>query len=238
MARRKKIIFFTGAGISQESGIDTFRDSGGIWEQHTIEQVATATAMYENTETVLEFFNDRRLALGNTLPNKAHELIAKLEEDFDVEVITQNVDDLHERAGSSNVTHLHGELTKVCSMKNHKISHDIGYNTIRMGELASDGEQLRPDVVLFGEDVPKLEVAQTKMWDADIIVVVGTSLSVYPAANLVGYGKNSAKYYFINPEKTGETLMYSYPHLSKAKFILKKATAGMEELYSKLVDKE
>jgi len=225
-----KIVFFTGAGVSQESGINTFRDKGGLWENYSIAQVATATAWEENTEVCIDFYNKRRKELESVHPNKAHELIAKLEDDFDVTVITQNVDNLHERAGSTKVLHLHGELTKVRSNKDPKMITEIGYKPISLGDKAEDGTQLRPHVVLFGEDVPMLFTARDICSEAEVFVVIGSSLEVYPASNLIMDSNPMAKLYNINPDATPQ----DFTHMG-IEDISEKATKGMEILYKKLM---
>ena len=181
----KKIVVLTGAGISAESGLSTFRDSGGLWDGHDISEVASIDGWYKNPEKVLEFYNTRRKQLVNVKPNKAHLFLAKLENNHDVTIITQNVDDLHERAGSSNIIHLHGELTKARSEINPKILVDIQYKDIAIGDMAEDGYKLRPAIVWFGEMVPLIETAANIIKNADYLIVIGTSLEVYPAANLV-----------------------------------------------------
>lgn len=183
---KKRIVVLTGAGISAESGLKTFRDSDGLWEGYNIEDVATPRAWKKNPQLVLDFYNMRRKNVADAKPNAAHFGLAELEKDFDVTIITQNIDDLHERAGSTNVIHLHGEIFKMCSEKNKNIVQEIRKD-IHLGDLAEDGEQYRPFIVWFEESVPKIEEAIPVISDADIFVVVGTSLVVYPAAGLVNY---------------------------------------------------
>lgn len=178
------VVVLTGAGISAESGLSTFRDSGGLWEQYSIEDVATPEAFARNPELVLDFYNQRRKQLGSVEPNAAHLALAELEQSHQVTVITQNVDDLHERAGSSTVVHLHGELTKVRSSKVPDLIYDRGYGEICLGDTCEQGSQLRPHVVWFGEAVPMIEAAAEIVPNADHLLIVGTSLQVYPAAGL------------------------------------------------------
>jgi NAD-dependent deacetylase len=183
---KKKLVVLTGAGISAESGLKTFRDSDGLWEGYDIEEVATATAWRRNPALVQEFYNMRRKNVMEAQPNEAHYILAELEGDFDVTIITQNIDDLHERAGSSNIVHLHGEILKMRSEKDESLIYPIKGN-IKMGDLAEDGAQLRPHIVWFEEPVPMIEEAARITKTAEIFVIVGTSLAVYPAAGLVNY---------------------------------------------------
>ncbi len=196
----KKIAVLSGAGVSAESGIKTFRDSNGLWEEYRVEDVASIDGWHRNRELVLEFYNARRRALQNAKPNEAHKIIASLQDDFDVCVITQNVDNLHERAGSNKIIHLHGELTKARSVKDEFITYDIGYNDIKLGDKAPDGGQLRPFIVWFGESVPELGRAAKEVGKADILIIIGTSLNVYPAAGLIHYTKPGCKIYLIDPQ--------------------------------------
>lgn len=179
------IVVLTGAGISAESGLSTFRDNGGLWEQHSVYDVATPEAFARNQDLVLRFYNDRRRQLETAQPNQAHRLLAELESRYRVTVVTQNVDDLHERGGSTNVVHLHGELTKARSSRHPDLVYDIGYRDIQSGETCERGAQLRPHIVWFGEEVPMLETAAELVRTADHLLIVGTSLQVYPAAGLV-----------------------------------------------------
>lgn len=196
----KKVVVLSGAGVSAESGIKTFRDSNGLWEEYKVEDVASIDGWYKNKELVLNFYNARRRALQNAEPNDAHKIIAQLESDFDVTVVTQNVDNLHERAGSTKIIHLHGELTKARSVKDEFTTYDIGYNDINLGDKAPDGGQLRPFIVWFGESVPELGRAAKEVEKADILIIIGTSLNVYPAAGLVHYTKPGCKIYLIDPQ--------------------------------------
>ena len=224
----KKLVILTGAGISAESGIKTFRDSDGLWENHRIEDVATYSGWIKNKQLVLDFYNLRHKDLKNAQPNDAHYILAELEKDFDVQIITQNVDDLHERGGSSNVLHLHGELTKMRSTKNNKVykwSYDVD---LKIDSVAEDGTELRPHIVWFGEDVPKRHEAMDLVESADIFVIIGTSLEVYPAAGLIDYVKDGIPIYLVNPEDV-------YDGWRKVKHIKKVATKGVKELKEKLL---
>lgn len=205
---RKKITVLTGAGVSAESGISTFRDSDGLWENHKVEDVASIEGWYKDKAVVLEFYNARRAQLPQVNPNPAHLAIASLEEEYDVTVVTQNVDNLHERAGSTRIIHLHGELTKVrpenCCNEMDGFSEetvfDIGSEAVAVGDLAPNGAQLRPHIVWFGEAVPKIDAAIDAVEAADILLIVGTSLQVYPAAGLYRYAKSDTPIYIIDPK--------------------------------------
>jgi NAD-dependent protein deacetylase/lipoamidase len=194
---KKKLVVLTGAGISAESGLKTFRDSDGLWEGYNVEDVATPRAWRKNPQLVLDFYNYRRKNVLDAQPNAAHTGLAELEKNFDVHIITQNIDDLHERAGSSNVLHLHGSIFKMRSEKDEKFSYEIKGN-MKLGDLAEDGTQLRPHIVWFEEAVPKIEEAIPIVRSADIFVVVGTSLVVYPAAGLVNYAAAEIPKYIID----------------------------------------
>ncbi len=208
MKSSKKIAVLTGAGVSAESGISTFRDSDGLWENHNVEDVASIRGWYRNPGLVLDFYNERRAQLATSKPNAAHIAIAALEENYNVTVITQNIDNLHEAAGSTNVIHLHGELTKVrpencCNDRDgysESTVFDIGYGEIHVGDLAPNGAQLRPHIVWFGEAVPKIEKAIDIVEAADIMLIVGTSLQVYPAAGLYRYARTDIPIYIIDPK--------------------------------------
>jgi NAD-dependent deacetylase len=197
----KKLVVLTGAGISAESGINTFRDTAGFWEGHEVMEVASPEGYLANPELVLDFYNQRRQQLLEVNPNKAHINLAKLESDFKVEIITQNVDDLHERAGSSNITHLHGELLKVRSTLDENNVLDWRKDLL-LGDLCKKRSQLRPHIVWFGEAVPLLEKAIEITQTADILVIIGTSMQVYPAASLINYVKPNTPIYFIDPKPT------------------------------------
>lgn len=229
MKKKKKLVFITGAGMSAESGIRTFRDSNGLWEEYPVMKVASIQGYHEDPELVIRFYNDRRRQLLECEPNEGHRLVAALENDYDVTVVTQNVDNLHERAGSTNVIHLHGELMKATSSDNPNDPNCIveipsDNPGIHIGDKANDGSQLRPFIVWFGEAVPKIEPAIIEVSQADIVVIIGTSLNVYPAAGLINYANNDAKMYLIDPKpvKTGSLL--------DIHVIQKGASEGMKEL--------
>jgi NAD-dependent deacetylase len=184
---KKRLVILSGAGISAESGLRTFRDSNGLWENHRVEDVASPEGFERNPELVLEFYNQRRRGAAEAVPNVSHKVLVELEDYFDVDIITQNVDDLHERAGSSNVLHLHGKLTQARSVKDANKVFEIGNKDIALGDLAKDRGQLRPNIVWFGEAVPMIEPAIEITSRADFFIVIGTSLQVYPAASLIHY---------------------------------------------------
>jgi NAD-dependent deacetylase len=194
-----KLVVFTGAGISKESGLHTFRDADGLWNNFKIEEVCTPEALRKDPKKVLDFYNDIRRKVIVAEPNAAHKAIAELEEDYDVTVITQNIDDLHERAGSTNVLHLHGDITKTRSIHESRIFYPYTED-IKVGDLAEDGYQLRPHVVFFGESVPAIAEAKVHTLEADILVIIGTSLEVYPAANVVSYIRQGTPIYAVGPE--------------------------------------
>lgn len=224
----KKIVVLTGAGVSAESGIKTFRDTDGLWEGHDIHDVATPEAWQLNPKLVLDFYNQRRKQLLSVKPNSAHEILVLLEKIYDVTIITQNIDDLHERAGSSKVIHLHGELRKVRSTKDKSIIYQWDHD-LKLGDYCDLKSQLRPHIVWFGEDVPKLSLAEEITHKADILLIIGTSMQVYPAANLIYHIKENTPIYFIDPK----------PNINENQFknltiISKTATKGMELLYSLL----
>lgn len=197
----KKLVVLSGAGMSAESGIKTFRDTGGLWEEYDVTEVATPMAWWKNRDLVLRFYNERRRQLENVSPNDGHLGIARLEKHFDVTVITQNVDNLHERAGSTKIVHLHGELTKVRSTADPSLIYEIGYKDINPGDNCEKGSQLRPHIVWFGEAVPMMDEAARITSEADIFVVVGSSLNVYPAAGLIGYAPDHASLWLIDPNE-------------------------------------
>jgi NAD-dependent deacetylase len=196
----KRLIVFSGAGMSAESGIPTFRGSDGLWENHRLEDVATPEAWERDPVLVLEFYNQRRKAVLEAQPNEGHQLIARWQDEFDVTVITQNIDDLHERAGSTNVLHLHGEIRKSRSTANSQLVYPIENWQLHIGDMCENGAQLRPHIVWFGEDVPMLEIAANKISEADIFLVVGTSLQVYPAAGLVHYALQATQKFIVDPQ--------------------------------------
>jgi NAD-dependent deacetylase len=220
---KKKIVVLTGAGISAESGLKTFRDSDGLWEGYDVMEVATPGGWKRNPQLVLDFYNMRRKDVAAAMPNAAHIGLAVLEKDFDITIITQNIDDLHERAGSKNVLHLHGEIFKMRSETNESIIREIK-GDINLGDVAKDGGQYRPHIVWFEEPVPKIQEAIAIVYTADIFVVIGTSLAVYPAASLVNYVEISTPKYVIDKK---------VPQLSPMKnltIIEKPATKGIEDL--------
>ena len=225
----KKLVVLTGAGISAESGIKTFRDSDGLWENYRIEDVCTHDAWLHNTKVVIDFYNQRRKELYNTKPNAAHEALVKLEDKYDIQIITQNIDDLHERAGSRHVLHLHGELKKVRSSVDDDLIYDLDGWELKMGMKCEKGSQLRPHVVFFGEAVPNIMPAAELAQQADIFVVIGTSLAVYPAAGLINYVSNSCPKYLVDPKDV------SVSHIPNLTFIRKKAGEGVPELVDKLL---
>lgn len=225
----KKLVVLTGAGISAESGMSTFRDAGGLWDNYPVGQVATPEGYRKNPELVTEFYNNLRRQLLRIQPNGAHQAIADLEKRYEVTVITQNVDNLHERAGSSKVIHLHGELMKVCSSRNPYDSRYIEELTpenceVKFDDQAGDGSPLRPFIVWFGEPVPKIEEAAREVSQADLFLIIGTSLVVYPAAGLLGYASSGIPVYLIDPAEVG------IPSGHSVHFIRKGATEGMKEL--------
>lgn len=225
----QKIVILTGAGVSAESGVQTFRDSDGLWNGHDIMEVASPEGWKKNKEFVLDFYNQRRVQLLQVQPNIAHKKLLELEKKFRVDIITQNVDDLHERAGSKNVLHLHGELLKVKSTTNEKLVYDWKKD-LNIGDLCEDNSQLRPHVVWFGEDVPKLEEAVKITQEADILIIIGTSMQVYPAANLVNFTKPNIPIYFIDPK----------PFVNKnydlnLTFIIEKASVGVSKVVDELM---
>lgn len=226
----KKIVFLTGAGMSAESGIKTFRDAGGLWEEYPVMQVASHDGWLADPELVNRFYNERRKQLITCQPNEGHKLVAELENEYEIAVVTQNVDNLHERAGSTRVVHLHGELMKVCSSRDTENPHFWRTMTaddyeVQPGEKAGDGSLLRPYIVFFQESVPKMEEAVILAENADIFVIIGTSLNVYPAAGLVRYVKPGTPVYLIDPNPTVGPASESNLHI-----IAKGASEGMKEL--------
>jgi len=225
----KKLVILTGAGMSSESGIKTFRDSGGLWEEYDVTEVATPMAWAKNRDLVLRFYNERRRQLEGCEPNEGHKGLAALEKYFDVHIITQNIDNLHERAGNTKVLHLHGELTKARSTADPSLIYDIGYKDIIQGSICAKGSQLRPHIVWFGEEVPMLEEAVSITAVADIFVVVGSSLNVYPAAGLINYAPYEAPLWLIDPKEV------VVPISRKVEVIKEKASAGVAILTEKLL---
>lgn len=225
----KKVVVLSGAGISAESGIKTFRDHGGLWEGYRIDQVATPEAWRRDPQLVLDFYNERRRALLGASPNTAHLAIVELEREYEVCVITQNVDDLHERAGSSRVLHLHGELTKSRSTRHPELVYSIDGPDLLMGQTCERGSQLRPHIVWFGEAVPELENAARIVRQADVVIVVGSSLVVYPAAGLILEAPRGAKKYVVDPKKP------ELPESLELTFIEEKATTGVRRVVDSLL---
>jgi NAD-dependent deacetylase len=224
----KKLVILTGAGMSSESGIKTFRDSDGLWEEYDVTEVATPMAWIKNRELVLRFYNERRRQLAGCKPNEGHLALARFEKYFDVNIITQNIDDLHERAGSSKVLHLHGELTKSRSTIDPDLVYGIGYNDINPGDKCAKGSQLRPHIVWFGEEVPMMEQAAEITATADIFVVIGSSLNVYPAAGLISYAPATASLWLIDPKEV------YVPVSRKVEVIREVASKGVGILWEKL----
>lgn len=224
---KKSIVILTGAGISAESGISTFRDSDGLWEQYRVEDVATPEGYAKDKKLVLDFYNQRRRQLSSVEPNEGHRQLVRLEEKYNVQIVTQNVDNLHERAGSSNVLHLHGELTKARSERDSNLITDIGYNDILLGDKASDGAQLRPHIVWFGEAVPNIEIAASMCEKCDFFIVIGTSMNVYPAAGLIHYVPRSAPCWLIDPKAVAIS--------RNIKVVQEKAGTGVKKVVDELL---
>ncbi|MCP4551320.1 MAG: NAD-dependent deacylase [Bacteroidetes bacterium] len=225
----QKIVVLTGAGISAESGVKTFRDQNGLWNNYRIEEVASPIAWAQNQEMVLEFYNQRRKQLYEVEPNAAHYALVKLEEQFLVKIITQNVDDLHERAGSSDILHLHGELKKVRSTIDEQLVYDLDGWELKKGDCCEKGSQLRPHIVWFGEAVPNIEIAADTTSEADILIIIGTSLVVYPAAGLINYFPSANKKYLIDPYAS------DYQNTQNLLVIRKKAGDGVPKLVKDLL---
>jgi len=223
----KKLVVLSGAGISAESGISTFRDNNGLWDNYRIEDVATPDGWNRNQELVLDFYNQRRKQAADVKPNAAHYALAELEKHFDVTIVTQNVDNLHEVAGSTKVIHLHGELFKSRSTKDPRLVYEMTGWELKKGDLCELGSQLRPHIVWFGEEVPMMEIAVDVTEQADLFLVIGTSLAVYPAAGLVHYVPIGKRIYIVDPAKPDITLK------SNMIFIQEKATTGMQTLIKK-----
>lgn len=227
----KKIVILTGAGISAESGIQTFRDADGLWENHDVMEVASPQGWEKNRALVLRFYNDRRNHLKDVEPNAAHKALAELESKYKVVVITQNVDDLHERGGSSNILHLHGELTKMRSILDDTVIYDCTED-IKVGDKAKDGYQLRPHIVWFGEMVPMLEKAAGEVMAADIVIVIGSSMQVYPAAGLVDFAPDDIPIYYIDPKPT---INNELGRSNNLKVMAEKATTGVRKVVDELM---
>jgi len=227
-----KICILTGAGISAESGIKTFRDADGLWEGHNVMEVASPQGWNANQELVLDFYNQRRAQLKEVQPNLGHTALKRLEKHFQTVVITQNVDNLHEKAGSNKVIHLHGELAKVRSTVSSHLVYDWE-NDLNMGDLCDDGHQLRPHIVWFGEQVPMLDTAIKELSNCDICMVIGTSMQVYPAASLVAYAPDHTKFYYIDPKPS---LNYELTNLAdRLEIIQETATVGVPALVNSLI---
>lgn len=226
---KPKLVVFTGAGISAESGIKTFRDSGGLWEEFDINEVATPQAWEKNKALVLDFYNKRRKQVLEAQPNRAHYALVELEQKYDVQIITQNIDDLHERAGSKKVLHLHGEITKSRSTAESSLVYKIKNAEIKIGDKCEKGSQLRPHIVWFGEAVPMMDLANTMAEKADIFMVVGTSLAVYPAAGIIDYSPQHIPKYLIDPSDV------KVNGIDNLIVIKEKASVGLPSLVSELL---
>lgn len=226
--KKKKIVVFSGAGMSAESGIKTFRDTGGLWEEYKIEDVATFEAWLKNQDLVLDFYNQRRKQVMEAQPNEAHYLVAELQKHFDVQVITQNIDDLHERAGSKHVLHLHGEIMKGRSTAKHELVYDLKHWEIKAGDVCEVGSQIRPHIVWFGEAVPEMEKATELAEKADIFITIGTSLNVYPAANLIHVIDSNVPKFLVDP---GD---FNLDYIKNLTIIKATAVEGMKILSKKL----
>ena len=230
---KEKIVVLTGAGVSAESGISTFRDAGGLWEGHDVMEVASPQGWSRNKELVLDFYNKRRAQLHEVQPNAAHHALVELEDKYDVHIVTQNVDDLHERAGSSNVVHLHGELLKVRSTLDESLVYHWKKDLF-LGDTCERGAQLRPHIVWFGEMVPMLPVAASLVDVANTILVIGTSMQVYPAAGLVGYANPGVPVFYIDPKPS---LNYELLQSSNLKTVAEVATTGVRKVVDELLQK-
>ena len=226
MSFKKKITVLTGAGISAESGISTFRDSNGLWENHDIMEVASYDGWVKNKELVLTFYNDRRRQLKEVKPNAGHLELVRLETKFDVTIVTQNVDNLHEKAGSKNIIHLHGELTKARSTTVESLVYDWE-GDIKLGDHCESGSQLRPHIVWFGEMVPMLDKAAQVVEETDIIIIVGTSMQVYPAASLTNFAPSGIPIYYVDPKPS---INYELQSISNLKIIEEPATTGVKKV--------
>jgi NAD-dependent deacetylase len=226
----KNLIILTGAGMSSESGIRTFRESGGLWEEYDVNEVATPMAWWKNRDLVLRFYNERRTQLASCEPNAGHIGVAALEKYFNVHVITQNIDNLHERAGSTKVLHLHGELTKARSTADPSLVYEIGYKVIKPGDVCEKGSQLRPHIVWFGEAVPNMDEAVKITSTADIFAVIGSSLNVYPAAGLIEYAPKKASLWLIDPNDVNA------PVSRNIEIIKEPATTGVAILTARLLE--
>lgn len=231
LCRMKKIVILSGAGMSAESGIRTFRDADGLWEQHDVMEVASIDGWRRNPELVLRFYNQRRRQLKEVLPNAGHLALTRLEAAYDVHIVTQNVDDLHERAGSSNILHLHGELNKVRSTGKTSLVYEW-QDDLQMGDLCESGHQLRPHIVWFGEMVPLMDKAVEILTQADIVIIIGTSMQVYPAAGLIAYARPSSAIYYIDPQPSINYELSDRRHLE---VISDRAAAAVPVLVERLL---
>ncbi len=229
-AKKKKLVVLSGAGISAESGIPTFRDNGGLWEGHRVEDVATPEGWRKDPLLVLDFYNQRRKKALEVKPNQGHKIIAEMQKDFDVSVVTQNVDNLHERAGSKKVIHLHGSLFESRSTKDESLVYPIKGWELKWGDLCEKGSQLRPNIVGFGEQVPLMEIATEIAANADIFVVVGTSMVVYPAAGLINYVSRKVPKFIVDPN------IPDVSGLTNIEFIGEVASTGMEKVRKKIIE--
>jgi NAD-dependent deacetylase len=228
--KKKKIVVFSGAGMSAESGIKTFRDTGGLWEEYKIEDVATFEAWIKNQPLVLDFYNQRRKQVMDAQPNEAHLLVAELQKQFDVHVITQNIDDLHERAGSKNVLHLHGEIMKGRSSAKNELVYPLKHWEIKVGDVCEVGSQIRPHIVWFGEAVPEMDKATELAENADVFITIGTSLNVYPAANLINVIEGHIPKFLVDP---GD---FNLDYVKNLTIIKATAVEGMKVLSKKLTE--
>lgn len=226
----KKLVILTGAGMSAESGISTFRDSNGLWQNHRIEEVASPIAWQNTPEMVMEFYNQRRKQLFEVEPNTGHKVLVELEKYFDVQIITQNVDDLHERAGSKNILHLHGELKKVRSTIDENLVYELDHWELKFGDKCEKGSQLRPHIVWFGEAVPMIGPAIEISSNADVFIVIGTSMAVYPAASLISYVSPDIPKFYIDP------MAFHVEGITNLKIIKEKAGIGVPQLVKELVN--
>ncbi len=224
----KKVVVLSGAGMSAESGIRTFRDMGGLWEEYDVMEVASPEGWRKDPELVTKFYNDRRKQLETSKPNAGHIDLAKAEEKYDIHIITQNVDNLHERAGSSKVLHLHGELTKVRSTYDDSLVYDIGYKEIKIGDKCEKGYQLRPDIVWFGEAVPAISEAAEISSTAEAFIIIGTSMNVYPAAGLINYVPRGVPIFVVDPNPIAVS---SYPNIT---FVKEPASTGVKKVFEML----
>ncbi|MEL6922420.1 MAG: NAD-dependent deacylase [Bacteroidota bacterium] len=227
----QRIVVLTGAGMSAESGIRTFRDADGLWEGHDVMEVASPEGWQRNRELVLQFYNDRRAQLKEVEPNSAHKALVELEQRYHVSIVTQNVDNLHERAGSSNIIHLHGELSKSRSTLDEQLVYDCD-GDIKIGDKCERGSQLRPHIVWFGEQVPMLQLAVHAVVSADIILIIGTSMQVYPAAGLVGYAQHNVPVYYVDPKPS---ISYELTLRKNLHVIPEKATIGVRQVVDQLM---